>query len=293
MKKFQVLTDSTSNLIKAHRDEFGLDYAKMVFTLEGKDYDACLDWSEISAHDFYESIRKGNRAITGLVTAEQFEKKFDEYLSQGLDVLYISCSSKLSGSINNGKIVAEEFKEKYPDRKIICVDSLRSNYGEGMIALTAAKMANEGKSIEEVAAFVEEKKLYYHTYATVGSLTHLKNAGRIKASKAFFGNLFGVKPIIIADAIGNNYAFKKTKGRKNALDELVALVKENIHPNSPLYVEHADSLEDAEYVKEALMDKVSVINVSNLGPIIGASVGPDTIIVDFYGKNKVTIIGEE
>lgn len=293
MKKFQVITDSTSDVELKFREELGLDYAKMIFTLDGKDYDACLDWSEISAHDFYESLRKGSKIITGLVTAEQFEKKFEEFLSQGLDVLYISCSSKLSGSVNNGKIVAEELKEKYPDRKIICVDSLRSNYAEAMIAMTAAKMANDGKNIEEAAAFVEEKKLQYCTYATVGTLTYLKNAGRIKASKAFFGNLFGVKPIIVADAIGNNYAFKKAKGRKNALDEVVALIKENIHPNSPLFIEHADCLEDAEYVKEAVKDKVSTIYLSSLGPIIGASVGPDSITVNFYAKNKVTIIGEE
>lgn len=293
MKKFQVITDSTSDVELKFREELGLDYAKMIFTLDGNDYDACLDWSEISSHDFYESLRKGSKIITGLVTAEQFENKFEEYLSKGLDVLYVSCSSKLSGSVNNGKIVAEELKEKYPDRKIICVDSLRSNYAEAMIAMTAAKMANDGKTIEEAVAFAEEKKLQFSTYATVGTLTYLKNAGRIKASKAFFGNLFGVKPIIIADAIGNNYAFKKAKGRKNALDEIVSLIKENIHPNSPLFIEHADCLEDAEYVKEAVKDKVSTIYLSSLGPIIGASVGPDSITVNFYAKNKVTIIGEE
>ncbi len=296
MKKFQVLTDSTADVEKIYREQYDLDYLKMVFRLGDKEYDADVDWSEISAKEYYDLMRKGNRFITGLVKTEEFESKFKKYLEMGLDILYIACSSKLSGSVGNGKVVAEELMEKYSDRKIICLDSLRSTYGEGQIAIAAAKMANEGMELEEAAKIIEEDKLKYQIFCTVGSLEWLKKAGRVKASAAFFGNLFGVKPIIIADAKGNNYAYKKVKGRKTALDDIIASVKERIidPENATVYVEHADCLKDAEYVINSLKEQVNPKNIvlGNVGPIIGATTGPDTIVVSFYGE-KVTIIGEE
>lgn len=292
MKKFQVITDSTSDVSKDFREELNLDYAPMVVALDNKEYTACLDWSEISPADFYNAMRKGAKTRTVLVPTGVFEEKFEKYLSQGLDVLYIACSSKLSGSVNNAKIVASELKDKYPNNKVVCIDSLRSNYAEGMIALTACKMANEGKNIDEVASFIEEEKLKYQTFASVGSLHWLKEAGRIKASAAFFGNLLGVKPIILGDAKGYNFAYKKVKGRKTSLDDIIATIKDRIHPNSPLFIEHADCQKDAEYIKEQLKEQVKDIYVSNLGPIIGSTVGPDTFTVNFYGK-KVEIATEE
>jgi len=292
MKKFQVITDSTSDVEKPLRYELGLDYAHMTVALNEKEYKACLDWSGISAKEFYDAMRAGASTRTVLVQNGTFHEVFEKYLSQGLDVLYIACSTKLSGSINNAMIVADELKEKYPKNKILCLDSLRSNYAEGMIALTACKMANEGKSIEETFAFLEEEKLKYQAYGSVGSLHWLKRAGRIKASAAFFGNLLGVKPVIVEDAKGNNYAFKKVKGRKSSLDEVINCVKENIHPNSPIFIEHADCPNDAEYMKEALKDISKDIHISYLGPIIGSAIGPDSFTINFYGK-KVTLASED
>lgn len=292
MKKFQVITDSTSDVEKSFREALDLDYAPMVVSLDNKEYKACLDWSEISAVDFYNAMRKGAKTKTVLVPTGVFEEKFEKYLSQGLDVLYIACSSKLSGSVNNAKIVANELKEKYPNNKVICIDSLRSNYAEGMIALTACKLANEGKDIDEVSSYIEEVKLNYQTFASVGSLHWLKEAGRIKASAAFFGNLLGVKPIILGDAKGYNFAYKKVKGRKTSLDDIIQTIKDRIDPNSPLFIEHADVEKDALYIKEQLKDVVKDIYISSLGPIIGSTVGPDGFTVNFYGK-KVEIATEE
>lgn len=298
MKKFQVLTDSTADVEKKYREEYDFDYMKNSFHFvdEDKEYDADLDWTEISSKDYYDKIRKGSLSKTSMIKPNEIEEKFTKYLEAGLDILYIACSSKLSGSFEAAKNMSKEFLEKYPDRKIICIDSLRSNYAEGLIAIDAAKMALNGCDIEEAVRYVEENKLNYHTYCTVATLEYLKKAGRIKASKAFFGNLMGVKPIILADAIGQNYSFKKVKGRKPSLDELVLLVKENIvNPSeSTVFVEHADCFESAQYVADKIKEEVNpgMINISNIGPIVGATTGPDTITVNFYGK-KVTIVGEE
>lgn len=295
MKSFQVITDSTSDVELSYRNEYGLDYVQMVFSIAGREYPASLDWEELSASDYYNLMRNGNRATTGLVNAVEFSNKFEKYLSKGLDVLYISCSSRLSGSLNNAKIVAAELMDKYPNNKVICFDSLRSNYSQGMMALDAAMLANKGKSIDEAARELSIHRLRYQTYATVDSLEWLRKAGRVKASSAFFGNLFGVKPIIVGDAAGNNYAFKKIRGRKQSLEALAKIVDERIinRNEATVFIEHADCLEDALFLKDLIIDMVNPkkINISNVGPIIGATVGPNSITVNFYGE-KVTILGE-
>ena len=164
------------------------------------------------------------------------------------------------------------------------------------MAICAAKMALEGKTLDETVEFLDKNKLKFQTFATVESLEWLKKAGRVKAASAFFGNLFGVKPIIVGDKNGNNYAFKKVKGRKTSLDELVNITVERLldNENATVFVEHGDSLRDAEYVAKEIKAKTNCkdVHISTLGPIIGASCGPDTIIVDFYGK-KMDITGEE
>ena len=295
MKTFQVITDSTSDVEAKFREEYDLDYLKMVFTIEGKTYDADLDWKDLSPKAYFDSMRKGNRSVTGAIKITELEEKFEKYLSQGLDILYIACSSKLSASVNTAKSFSEELLEKYKGRRVICYDSLRSNYAEGYMAITAAKMAKEGKTLDEVVAYLDENKLKFQTYATVATLDWLKKAGRIKASTAFFGNLIGVKPIILGDKNGNNYAFKKVKGRKPSLDELVNIILERIdnNENNILFIEHADCESDANYIRDALKDKFKgQINVSTLGPIISATTGPDTITTNFFGE-EVTIAGEE
>ena len=296
MKTFYVFTDSTADVEKTYRDEYDFGYLKMAFKIEDKDYPADLEWQEINSNQFYNFMRQGNRVTTNQVLTLEVETKFEEAFKKGLDVLYIACSNKLSTSVNYAKTIGEELKEKYPERKIVCFDSLRSNYAEGLMAIQAAKMANEGKTIEETVAYLEENKLNYQTFATVGSLNWLRMAGRVKASTAFFGNLFGVKPIICSDMKGNNYGFKKVKGRKTSLDELVEQVSSRLVNNSEatVYVEHADCIKDAEYVANNIKSKTNCkeVHISLLGPIIGASCGPDTITVNFYGK-KMDIVGEE
>ena len=296
MKKVQVFTDSTSDLEKEYRDEAGLDYIKMVFTINGRNYDADLEWPEISPKDYYEMMRKGDRAVTGQVKQSEVSEKVKKAFEAGYDVLYIACSSKLSGSVNTAKVHAEEVLKEYPDRKLVCYDSLRSNLAEGLMAFDVAKMANEGKTIEELVEYLDNNRLKYQTVATVESLDWLRKAGRITATSAFFGNLFGVKPIIISDKNGNNYAFKKVKGRKTSLDELVEIICQRL--TSPkdygVCIEHADCEKDAQYVADKIKERLNpkYVHVSCLGPIIGATVGPGTITINFYGE-EVTISGEE
>ena len=298
-RDFVIVVDSCSDLSTQLRQENGIEYVKMGLVKKLKEGDvevkASLDWDLFTNKELNDWQRNGMIIKTSQVSNEEYQTMFNKIVNEGKNVLYIACSSALSGSYNFSLMVRDEVLQNHPEAKIICIDSLCSCLGQGLMALDAANMKKEGKTIDEVAAYIEENKLCYHQIATVETLDYLKNAGRVKATSAFFGNIFGVKPIIISDAHGNNYAVKKVKGRKNSIAELVRMLKEIIvEPETQtVYVVHADCLADAEYLKDLIEKEVNVkeVRIEYLGPIIGVSTGPGTLGV--YAKGtKVTVFGD-
>ncbi len=297
MNKVKIITDSCADMDKAMREKYDIDYARMSIMWSGEEKYASTDWDLYTVKEFYDAMRSGIRITTMQVSAQEFERVFTMYLEQGYDIVYVACSSALSGSYNMGQVVAKQLAEKYPDRKILCVDPKNSCGGEAIVTIEAAKLAAQGLSADEVAqktASLAEKSMQF---CTVGSLTYLKRAGRVKASTAFFGNLFGVKPILISNDKGENEAVKKVKGRKNALDECVDMLKASFvdaelpASEQTVFVMHADCEADAEYLAEQVKAKIAPkdVYIGVVGPIIGASAGPDTVALYAFGNRYAAI----
>ena len=298
MKKFVIVTDSCSEMNRELRERFDVDYIPMSMTVQGKVMDADLDWQEVSVKEFYENMRNGGRVTTAQITAAKYKERFEQYIKDGCDVLSITCSSALSASIHSSIAARDELLKVYPDSKIICIDSLMAGFGLGMMCIHASEMRAEGKTIEETAAWVEANKLKVHQECTVDKLTYLKQAGRVSAASAFFGGLLNVKPIIISDAVGNNAAVEKVKGRQTSIDRVVERFKEQYEdvPYQRIFVGHADCEEEGLKFKENIMEAMPNKNVEvyfgNIGPIIGGSAGPGTLAVYFYGT-EVTYAATE
>ena len=302
MNKFAIIGDSTCDLTPEIRKNRNIDYCRMGVSWVDKDKKdveiyASLDWESISHKDYFDMLASGTRVFTSQVTEQEFDEVFERHLSKGEDILYISCSSALSASIQLARrLAADKYSKKYPNQKMFMVDSLCACMGQGLMLMDAADMRDEGKSIEDIASYLEENKLCYHQVATVENLDTLKRAGRVKAGKAFFGNLFGLKPILISDAIGNNYAIEKQKGRRNALLRLVEMTKaEIVNPeNQTLWVSDAEcKQEDLDLFVNKLKEEIPCkdVRVVPMGPIIGGTTGKGTIAVFFKGE-KVTVVGE-
>ena len=288
MRKVKIITDSCSDLSGELLEKYNIDYVKMATVEDGVESPALLTWTAEEAHKLYDTIRGGKRITTTQVPVEEFTRAFTKYLGEGYDIVYVGCSSKQSGSVNTGTVVAKKILADFPEAKIFCIDALNASIGEGMLAMEAAKMAEADKSAEEINEAILGMRNNVREFATVATLDHLKKAGRVTASSAFFGNLLAVKPILIADAAGAQAAFKKVKGRQNALREIVSLLKECITDaeNSTVYVAHADcSEEELRAVVEAVKSEIGCreVSVGFIGPIVGASVGPDTIGVWAFG----------
>lgn len=296
MNKVKVITDSCADMVREEREKYDMDYAKMSIMWSGEEKPASSDWDIYSVKELYDAMRSGVRITTMQVSPAEFERVFGLYLDQGYDIVYVSCSSALSGSYNTGLAVAKQLEEKYPGQKIYCVDPRNSCGGEAIVAIEAAKLAAQGldgAAVAEKATALADKSMQF---CTVGELTYLKRAGRVKASTAFFGNLFGIKPILISNKKGENEAVKKVKGRKNSLDALVDMLKNSLTDEYPVseqtvMIAHADCIEDAKYLEAQVKEKISPKDtyIYAIGPIIGASAGPDTVALYAFGNQYATL----
>ncbi len=289
MADVKIFTDSCSDLSKDLREKYDIEYVKMFTVFNGEEKVANLDWTEYTPKEFYDIMRNGDRITTTQVPAQEFEKEFTKVLEEGYDIVYIGCSSKLSGSVEMGKVVSKDLLKKYPERKIHCINSVNACMGEGALVIKAAQFRAEGMNADEIAENIEKVRNNVNQYVTVHSLDALKRAGRVKATSAFFGNLLGVKPIIISNTEGDNVPIKKAKGRFNSMQEIVNLMAENItEPEKQcVYIVHADSEEDALELEKMVKEKIPAASthIGYIGPIIGASIGPEALGIFAFGKN--------
>lgn len=291
MRKFVIVTDSCSDLNKALRQQYDVDYIPMHLTINGeRDTIADLDFEEIPYKEYFQMLRDGVRIKTAQITAMEYKQAFRKYLEQDCDILSISCSSALSASIKASQAAREELLQEFPEAKIYCIDSLNACFGLGILCMIASDMRRDGKTIDEVAAWLEENKLKSNQECTVEKLTYLKNAGRVSAAKAFFGGLLNKKPIIISDAIGQNHAIETVKGRRASMERLAERVFERYedHPYQKVVICHADDQAAAEefraVIEAKFQGKELNIHMDKIGPIIGTSAGPGTIAIYFIGK---------
>ena len=283
---FQLMTDSSTDLSKELRTKYDIDYYRMGIVVKGEPKIADMDWEEYTPEELYGWIKDlSNHCKTSLVTYGEYLERTEKYLKEGKDVLYLACTTALSGSLNTFRLVTEELKEKYPDRKIIGIDSKRANMCLGILCIHAAELRNEGKSIEEVRDWVEANKEFLHETGSLETLTYLKAAGRVSGAAAFFGNLISLKPIIMFDIHGHNYAWKKVRGSKVALEACFQYIKDNVNERTKVcYVGQAMAKEAQAYFKKRIEEELHIPVVEFwIGPIVGISCGPGMYGVFFEG----------
>ena len=289
-RKFVIVSDSSCSLSNELRKQYNIEYIPMYFSYDETSLPADLDWKELSAKGFYDILRNDTRIFTSQVPAQDYLNRFEEYIKNGYDVLSISCSSGLSASVKASGVVRDELLTKYPEAKIICIDSLICSFGLGMLCMYASDLRAQGKTITEVAELVEGIKMNVNQLCTVGELKYLKRAGRISATTALFGTMLNIKPIIVSNTRGENASVEKVKGRVKSLRRLAELTKEKFTGEtiSGIYICHADCIEDAEKLKDFILEVLpgTQITIGILDPIVGASAGPDTLGIYFVGTDK-------
>ena len=284
---YTIITDSACDLSMNILNEWKIKCCPLSFHFEGERYynEYCMNKSV-----FYEKLKKGEKVQTAAVSIDCFEEIFESALAIGNDVLYIGFSSKLSDTYANSLKAKDEELIKYPNRKIILVDSLCASSGLGLLLYLVYLQKEQGATIEEARDYALDTRLYICHYFTVKSLSNLKNGGRIKPLAAIFGNLFKIKPIMRVNDEGCLVPFLKVLGHKKSLDTIYSYYEENNLKNKENYVfiSHANAENEAYKMKEVLEKNYNakVILVSEIGSVIGTHCGEGTLAIFFLGKHR-------
>lgn len=268
----------------------GIMSIPMGFEVEGKAYTHYPDGRELSSHEFYDRLRKGSKSVTSLINSDTFVSVFEPELEKGKDILYIAFSSALSGTYNSSLIAGAELKEKYPDSKIECFDSKCASAGEGLLVYTAAQLAKEGYTLEEVTAWLSKNVHNLCHWFTVDDLFHLKRGGRVSALSAGIGTALNIKPVLHVDDEGRLIAMEKVRGRKKSITALFEHMENTvIDPEEQvIFIGHGDAREEAEFLAEMVKERFPVkeVKLFDIGPVVGTHSGPGTIALFFYGTNR-------
>jgi len=286
MADYILVTDSACDILPEKLQEWGVEVRRLpyLFTDDGAEH---LD-NDRPAKEFYDEMRSGRVAKTSGVNEAVFEALFTPFLEDGKDVLYIAFSSGLSVTCENGKKVAAALAEKYPERKIIVVDSLAASAGQGLLVYLAKENRSAGMGIEENAAALEQQKLHVCHWFTVEDLKYLKRGGRISAATALLGTALNVKPVLHVDNEGHLIKIYQVHGRKKSIRKMAEMLGETILEDTPVFISQADCIEDAELLQKILKEEYNreVNLITGIGSVIGAHAGPGTLALFFLGKER-------
>ena len=287
MPNYKIVTDSASDLPEQMLSQLDLTIAPLHVNFRGQ---TLVDSVGDGLKELYGGWRQGEASTTSAVNPEGWAAAIEPVLQAGQDVLVLAFSSGLSTTYQSAVIAAGELAEKYPGRKINVVDTLSAALGQGLLVWYACKKRDEGLSLEELTAWVEENKLHLCHWFTVDDLMYLKRGGRVSATTALVGTMLKIKPVLHVDDEGHLINMLKARGRKASIEALAKKLEElgGGYDNSTVFICHGDCIGDAEYLSRILKEKFGTENVfiGNLGAVIGSHAGPGTLALFFMGEKR-------
>lgn len=289
MKKYVILADLTCDISEEIRQYFGVeDYIPGYVNINGKEIKTYLDWSQISREEFYRNLENKNVKVTSAPpNLEEYCEIFSKYVKDGYAVLSMSLSSRISGTYGHSCVAANRVREQFPEAEIYCFDSYRMSGGFGLLVCHAHRLKNEGKTLEEVIAWLEENKNRVHQMGPIDDLIFVARRGRITMGKAIMGSFAGVKPMGDCNSDGYTTVLTKAKGIKKALDLTVKYVKETARDieNQFVIISHSDRELYAKTLKDMVKKELNPkkVFVSDVFSGCGTNIGPGMIGIYYLG----------
>lgn len=288
---FNIVTDSCCNLTAEDVVAFDLTILPLTYYVDGVSYVNDPLNPAVNLAAFYGDMREGKVVSTSLPKLGDSQEKLTKLLDAGNDILYLGFSSALSGTFEATRTLMESLKADYPERTLVAIDTLAAAGGQGIIVWAAAKMRQEGKSLEEVAEWVNNNLLRISHWFTVDDLTYLFRGGRLSKTSAWAGTLLNIKPVLHVDQEGRLVPIEKVRGRKKSLMACVNMMEKlgyNADSELPIIINHGDCREDAEFVREEIEKRYGEHHfiISELDPVIGAHTGPGIIALFFEANER-------
>ena len=244
----------------------------------------------LTTAQFYANLRNGLFASTSQINPETYRSYFEPILRSGVDVLYLCFSSGMSGCYQSACICAEELRQEYPERRIVCIDTLCASVGESFLVLEAAKKAARGMKMDKLIHWINLKKQNVCHWFTVDTFDHLKHGGRVSGTTAALGTMLNIKPMLHVDADGKLSVAEKPRGQRKAMEAQLNRMEQGWIPEQSPFVliGHGDCPEAAEELKTQVLSRFpeADIQIATIGPIIGAHTGPGMLALIYWGNNR-------
>ena len=285
---------STADLSKEHFEEKDIHYVCFHYAIDGVEYPDDLGVS-IPFEEFYARMAKGAETRTAQVNVAEYVDYFTPFLEAGQDIVHVTLSSGISGTINAARNAANILRERFPERKIFIVDSLGASSGYGLLMDTAATKRDEGMSAEELAAWLEENKLKLHHWFFSTDLSSYVRGGRISKTAAIFGGLLDICPLLNMDNLGRLIPRYKIRTKKKVIRECEKKMEEHaqngLNYDGKCFISMSACMEDARAVADLVEARFPKLNgkvlINNIGTTIGAHTGPGTVALFFWGDERV------
>ncbi len=294
MREYVISCCSTADLTEEHFKKRNLSYICFHYELDGKQYPDDLGKS-IPFDQFYKAMQQGAQTKTSQINAEEFIEYFEQILKDGKDILHLCLSSGISGVMNSALLAKQELEEKYPDQKILIVDSLAASSGYGLLMDKLADLRDEGMTIEELYEWANTHKQNLHHWFFSTDLTFFIRGGRISKTAGAIGGLLNICPLLNVDYEGKLVPRFKIRTKKKVIraivDKMEEFAEDGLDYSGKCYISQSACYEDAHQVADLVEQRFPKLNgkveINNIGTTIGSHTGPGTVALFFWGKKRV------
>lgn len=282
MTKIHIITDSGSDLPQQLCDELGIHIIPL-YVMIGDD--SHKDRVELQPETYYPRLKGlAKLPTTSQPTPGDFRELFSSLLAQGGEILCLTISSGLSGTYQSAITARDMLEGK---GRIEVIDTMGASIGQGLLAVEAARLAAQGKPMDEILPQIRERKARLHSIFTIDTLENLVKGGRVSAFQGGVGALLDIKPILHLNQEGKIVTLNKVRSRKKALAQLDAEIEvlgKDLQ-GQVMGVSHAREPELAAEKARILKEKFGAaqVIVGEIGAVIGTHTGQGCVAVFFYG----------
>ena len=284
---------STADLSKEHFEKRGIHYICFHFQLNGKDMPDDLGQT-MPFDQFYQAMADGADTRTSQVNTDEYIAYFEPFLQAGRDIIHVTLSSGISGTLNSANAAAEQLRAKYPERKLYIIDSLGASSGYGLLMDAMADKRDEGMDIDALRDWTERNKLRVHHWFFSTDLSFYVKGGRITRTAGFMGTLLRICPLLNMDNLGRLIPREKIRTKKKVIARIVDKMEE--HAESGLdyagkcFISMSACMEDARQVADLVEQRFPRLSgrvlINSIGTTIGSHTGPGTVALFFFGDER-------
>ena len=280
----KIITDSTSYIPKELIEKYDITLVSLGVVINN----VANKEVEIQNNEFYKTLENLDSIPTSSQPSiDDLFNSFDQVIGNGDDALGIFISSEMSGTYSTcNQLIKTMIMDKYPNCRMEVIDSESNCMQMGYAVLEAAKLIEEGKSMDEVIAGVEAIKGKSRFLFVPDTLEYLKKGGRIGGASALFGALLQIRPILTVEN-GKTSVFDKVRTKQKAICKMIEKLQEDIKNKGlgELIVHHINCEEEGKALANKIKEVLGVtVGIQCIGPVIGCHVGPKTVGIAYYTK---------